>query len=303
MMRGIVHPADGRMELVPRKLWLVDKDKLLEAKHAFTSVNIECRQQELLSLIEFALKMAEQVTNMPAMIQGQQGSAPDILGVVTILNNNASGVLRRIARIFDNRITEPQIGRYFRYLLAYGENDEEKGLYVVQARGSSVLVERDLNSHTLINMGQMALNPAFGVDPRKYFAELCKSQRFDPLLLQYTDPEWKRLQEAASNGPTDPRIAVAQMKVQLDDRRRQDDAQLEQLKMHFEEQENARDRQLELLLKAVDKDLTTAQIGSKQSQTLAQVKAALAGVAIKERNANVRFEQEAQLRRTTGEGI
>jgi hypothetical protein len=69
--------------------------------------------------------MMEDSTGLPMLLQGQLGKAPDTVGGMTMLNNNASAVLRRLARTFDDCVTEPHIRRYYAWLLQYGEDDEK----------------------------------------------------------------------------------------------------------------------------------------------------------------------------------
>lgn len=74
-----IEPADGKMEIVPRKLWRKKKggSDMVDVRDAFVIVTIETRQAELMNIIEFWLKEAEDCTGMPMLLQGQQGKAPD----------------------------------------------------------------------------------------------------------------------------------------------------------------------------------------------------------------------------------
>lgn len=270
ILRGVVEPADGVWGLTPRKLWYAKADaSLQDLKAAFMAINIDCRQADLMAIIQFALKMAEDVTGLPMLLQGQQGQAPDTVGGMTLLNNNGSTVLRRLARLYDDRIIKPHITRYYDWLLIYGEDEEEKGQFIIEARGSSVLVERDLNNQAIIQMAAMATNPAYGVDPRKYFKQLCLAQKLDPALFQYDDATWQKIQENANKGPADPRIQVQQLRNQMEEQLARMDASLTQ-------QESARDRQLELILKEME-------LTASGNESADQIKSRLADTVIKVR--------------------
>ena len=211
--RDMLEPADGKWTLTPRKIFFVnDEGGSRPASDAIYAFNIPNMQEQMMGIINFALKMAEDTTGLPQLMQGSQGAAPDTVGGMQMLNNNASTVLRRIARTFDDCITEPHIRRYYEFLLMYGEDDSEKGDFTIDARGSSALVERDLQNQALMQMGQMITNPAFGIDPKKYFAEMCKAQHLDPKRLQYTDEEQEKM--AAQPAPPPIPIAVAQINAQ-----------------------------------------------------------------------------------------
>lgn len=298
VMRDVVEPADGQWALTPRKFWWGKSGATVQdLRAAFLSINIDCKQAELLEIINFALKMAEEVTGMPALLQGQQGNAPDILGVVQILNNNASAVSRRLARTFDYQVIEPHITRYYEWLLLYGENEEEKGLFIVDAQASTVLVERDIQKQIFAQIVPMAVpgNP-YKIDPAKFFEEFAKGNRIDPRRIQYTDEEWKRVQENMAKAPPDPRVQVAEMNAQAK-------AEQQQKEHDFKASEAAQDRKLEALLASVDGELSEMDIRGKKEISLEEVKAMLARVAITERNKAQMLATEAQLRRTTGAGI
>ena len=121
--KGALVPADGTWEVTPRKLWFVqDGADVVSVDQAFRAFNIPTMQAELNGIIQLAMKMAEDVTGLPALMQGQGTNAPDTVGGMVMLQNNAGTVLRRIARLFDDRVTEPHIRRYYEWLMLFGED-------------------------------------------------------------------------------------------------------------------------------------------------------------------------------------
>jgi hypothetical protein len=91
MKQGQLSPADGVMGFGPRKIWYIaeDADEVLAAKDAIGVVKIDMLVTELMEIVQFGLKLAEDVTGMPLMLQGQQGKAPDTVGGMMLLHNNA----------------------------------------------------------------------------------------------------------------------------------------------------------------------------------------------------------------------
>ena len=148
------------------------------------------------------------VTGMPMLLQGQQGKAPETVGGMQILNNNGTTVLRRIARNFDDRVTEPHIGRYYEYLLLHGP-DDCKGDFTIDARGSSALVERDAQKQELMQLIGLSLNPAYGMDPELVITEVIKSMRFDPKRMVLSDE--KKEEMAKRQPPEDPTVTAAKI--------------------------------------------------------------------------------------------
>jgi hypothetical protein len=213
--KGAVEPADGKWEITPRKIWWVANGAdVNSAKEAFIAVNIPTQQEQLSNIIQFALKMAEDVTGLPMLMQGSQGTAPDTVGGMTIVNNNANVVLRRIIRTFDDKITEPHIRRYYEYLMMYGDDESAKGDFQIDARGSTALIERDFQNNEAAQILQMSLNPAFEISPSKAMAEYLKSRRFDSKRFELSDEE--KAKRGQQPPPPMPQVEVAKIRAETD---------------------------------------------------------------------------------------
>lgn len=217
--RGYIQPADGSNDyaIEPLKVWEMGElaTSIDDVKKAISFIELPMYQEQLANIITLGLKLAEDVTGMPMLMQGQQGSAPETVGGMQLLNANASAPLRRVARIYDDLITERHVKRYYRYLLKWG-NDEEKGDFQIDARGSSALVERDLSAQEIKELLPMTANPVFDLDPKKTAEEFLKAKRLDSNRFKYDDEEWKKvvqgLAEQAQKG--DPRVEVEQIRTE-----------------------------------------------------------------------------------------
>lgn len=260
MDREAVVPANGVYEITPRKLWYANDIEGKGVNSAFLAVNIPTLQAELMAIIQYASKMAEDVTGLPQIMQGQQGAAPETVGGMTMLNNNANTVLRRIARQFDDQITKRHIRRYYEWLLLYGENEEAKGDFKIDARGSSALIERDIQTQALVQVGQLIQNPAFGINPQKWFVEMCKSQKLDAMKFTYTPEEMQQIQEQmAQNQRPDPRVEVAQIKAQAD-------AQIAQVKEQTKQVEIQKDVDRDAVYVQAEADRTRAEFEGRMRE-------------------------------------
>lgn len=277
MRRGALVPADGRYEITPRKFWFVqDGADVAGVEQAFKIFNIPTMQQELNNIIQFALKMAEDVAGLPAMMQGQGTNAPDTVGGMQMLQNNAGTVLRRIARLFDDCVTEPHIRRYYEWLLLFGEDDSVKGDFTVDARGSTALVERDLQNQSIVQMGALVMNPAFGIDPEKWLEEMLKSQRLDPKRF-LMDPE-KKAALAHQPPPVAPQIEAAKIRAEVEMQKAQlvaqKDMQIAQMDNQTALQQTQVQQQVGLQKIQVDTDrdrvYVEAQMARDQANALAR---------------------------------
>jgi hypothetical protein len=235
--QGVLSPIDGIAELVPRKGWIAAEDADIDdISRAFTYFKLDMMVNELTAIINLGMKLAEDVTGLPMIMQGQMGAQRlDTLGQTELLNNNANIVRRRIARLFDDLVTEPHTRRYYNYLLQYGE-DEEKGEFVIDARGSSNLVERAIQKEKTMQWLQMAQNPVYGIDPKKVAKELLRADKFDPKLFEFDDEEWQQVVEkmAQPQQAPDPRTEIAQMNAQIAQMKQESAERMKQAELQSE---------------------------------------------------------------------
>jgi hypothetical protein len=206
--------------LTPRKGFYMTAEAPPTAKiqDAISFTNIESNIQSLELVIDRALRFAEDSTGLPMLMQGQQGEATTTATGMTILNNNGSTVLRRIARTFDDYITEPHIRRYYYWLMAHKGNDEAKGDFQIDARGSTYLVERDLQAANLNQLFPMfAQHP--DVHPGRLAEEVAKANKINFKQIMLTDQE--KAEKAKQPPPESPQEKVAKINAgaKLEDRK------------------------------------------------------------------------------------
>jgi hypothetical protein len=135
-----------------------------------------------MKIIEFSLQMAEESTSIPLITQGQSGrTTPDTFGAAQLQDNNANQLLRSIGYSWDDCITVPVTQDYYEWFLLDPEvPEDEKGDFKIDAHGSGALVERAIQDQTIAQMGPLVLNPAYGMDPKKWADQFIKSKRLDP---------------------------------------------------------------------------------------------------------------------------
>lgn len=276
-IEGILHPTDRNMTLYGGKTFTIDKGAdIQQAQHALFSIQIDSRQAECMGIIQFALKMAEDVTGISMLLQSPMGEqrAPDRVGVAQIMQGNSSSLLRRVSRQFDNQSTEPSIQDYYTWLLQYGEDESEKGLFIVNARGASVLAERDIQSQGIMRLVDMSVNPAFGADPKKAYAMAAQALRQRPEDWQYDDAEWKKMMEAQQKGHEDPRVIVARMNAERD-------AAIERARENFEARQEQDRKVFEAAQADLDRQLAQSELSSEERRDLEKQKVLLASLTIK----------------------
>jgi hypothetical protein len=223
---AVLEPADGDWTLAPRKVWKRKPDA--GNKQGLFIHNIDGHQTELLNIVQTSKQFLEDETAMPAIAGGEAGAMPQQTAHgMSIVMNSANIVFRRLVKNFDDQITTPNIRRMYDWNMQFSQNDDIKGDFNVDARGTSVLLVREVQQQNLMNIAQnWSAHPVlkrFLVDqglPAARKAVQAGMIVADEIII--TDDQFKQLvaaeQEAAKHAPQDPVTARLQMQMQLADK-------------------------------------------------------------------------------------
>ena len=195
------------------KLWFLKSDALLtDIKQVFGVFAIPNCTPQMLSIIVHAYQVAENSCNIPLVSQGLSGaSSPATLGQTELQNSNANQLLRDVAANFDDCLVEPLVEDLYEWLLLDPDiDDEAKGDFQIDASGSSALMARAIQAQFLAQQGAIVGNPAFGCNPKKWYAEVLKSQHLDPGDIQYSKEEQEKISQAPP--PKAPQVEAAQIR-------------------------------------------------------------------------------------------
>lgn len=210
----MVQPADGEDIFVPNKLWHATGD-VSDVRQAFQVFSFQGGLSEMISLVNLAMEVNEREQNMPALMQGQQGAAPEQLGGQILALQQANAPLRQRVKRYDDCITRPHIGRHADWQMVNNSNDEIKGDYEIDARGSSVLMERDIQNLQAINLANIIQTPMFAKHVKERWAieTILKGYfKINPNDALKSEDEVRQIEESPQ--PTDPRIEAAQIAAQ-----------------------------------------------------------------------------------------
>lgn len=270
VMKNNVSPADGSNDITPWKVYYAaEDDSTDDARKLVAMIQFPDLQQSLMAIVQFGMKLAEDVTGLPLLLQGQAGSAPETLGGQQIVDRNASAVLRRVARTTDDCITEPHIRRYYAWLLLKGPEDC-KGDFVIDARGSTALVDKETYRGELQQYMQASLNPAFELSPKRIMEEIMRMNRRSPEDFKLSDEEKKALAEAQQK-PQAPDTSVEVEKIKAD---------IAMKEIEFKGQEAEKQRAHEAAMKDLDRDIEVIKLSATSKVSVAKIKADLAKTAM-----------------------
>lgn len=224
--RGSIQPLDGIWNLGPDKFFYKTADSTVDdVRKAFAFFQVPNTTPQLMSVIQYALQMAEESTSIPLVTQGQSGATtPETFGATQLQNNNANQLLRSIGYTFDDYLTEPVVRQSYEWLLLDEDvPDEEKGDWCINAHGSTAFVERAIQDQTIQAMGAFVKDPAYGTNPKKWFAEFMRTKHLNPTVFQYTAEEQAKID--AQGTPPPPQVQVAQIKAADAEKQRAADLQ------------------------------------------------------------------------------
>jgi hypothetical protein len=304
---GAIQPADKQWQLSARKIWWATDD-VDDVRKAFTAVEFNSYQGELANIIKMAMELADQETGVPMITQGEKGAAPDTVGGMQLLMNSANVVLRRIVKQFDDMVTKPHIRRYYDYNMLYNENEEIKGDFTIDARGSSALLVRDIQNQAFLNLLAAGANPIYGMylDTQKLFEKALQAQHIDPAEVFKSEEEIEKIKEQQQQPQAqqaDPRIEAAKIRAESDKARVEAQNQGDMAELQTREklaQLNYQQRMEEL---AMQREIEMLKMANVQNLTLEQIKAKLADTAMRERGKKEIYAAEQNLKMTTGSGI
>lgn len=303
-----ITPANGVYEIAGRKLWYwVPGDEVKDVRFAFASVVIPSAQAELQAIIEFSLRMADELSNMPLLLQGIAGSgAPETLGGQAMAESNATSPLKSIAKQFDDQIIVRMLRRFHSWAMQDPNVSKEAkdGDQECRARGATALIYRDSAAQFLPQIAALLENPKFKINPEKWLAEVLRGNKVNPASIQYTDEEAKAIEEAAAQNPQpeDPRIAAAKINAEAKAAAIQADTQAKQAKLESDARENQADRDAELVIKSIEREIQVMEFAGNKQMSLEQLRGLLASKAMEIRNKRELFAAERMFAETTGEG-
>ena len=124
---------------------------------------IPIHQEHYAAIIQLAMQFIDTETNVSVLAAGEQGTTTSTAGGMALLMNSVNVVFRRVVKNFDDGITSSAITKSYYFLMQFSPKEEIKGDYAVKARGSSVLLVREVQAQNLLLLAsQMSVHPVLG---------------------------------------------------------------------------------------------------------------------------------------------
>jgi hypothetical protein len=284
--QNAIEPVNGSWKLTARKVWRWVKGATTEVgeRHKpFEFFAVPLNQAQLAEIISIALKFVDEAVAMPLIAQGEQGAhVTETASGMTMLMNSANVVFRRVVKNYDDDMIGLII-RAYDFNMQFSDRPEVKGDMKVEARGTSVLLVREVQAQTLMAiLKEWSVHPIMGVGFRAYQAMRMVLQAMsinpDDLLVSEEDYLAKLKAMSDDSGKQSPEDVRAQTQLQvaqIDAASRDKDGQVQ---LQIAEVR----RQTEMARAAQSKDISLAQIeamfatkklevGSKERQLAAEI--------------------------------
>ena len=278
----VIEPADGSADytLRPRKTWFRKTDNTNVP--AFEVYNINSNQGDLAGIIALARDFLDEESGIPLIAQGEEGAQVQnrTLGGMAMLMNSANTMFRRVVKNWDDDVTTRMIRAYYDWNMQFSDKQSIKGDYEVKARGTSVLLVREIQSQNLMVLAErMTGHPILGdlIKPEVVARMLVRSMMLDPAEVVRSDEEVKQIQASRQQAP-DPDVIRAESMLQAAQIKAETDIQVAQMNYDREMMSLAQRHNMELdKLKGL---MSRAEIDANNKERLiaAEIGAARQGI-------------------------
>lgn len=299
---GVVQPVDGVHATTRNKHWtFTPSEQMDDVRKAFGLFVIPSVQEQLFNIVKAAQEWADQLANIPLLMQGITGATPDTLGGMEMLEANAASPLLDIAKEYDE-VLAPLISDFYDWAMQDPEvSDDAKGDFQCKAIGSTVLVHRDRKALALQQVvGPMAADPGYGLSKERVGEQIVKSLEIEPESVQLTEEE--KTKAAEQPPPVDPRVEASRIKAESDAAREASRRESEEQERRFRAEQAEMDRIYDKAIADINLQIQAMESAQGNNLKLEQIRATLAEAAMNLRTKRELFAAEHQFAITDGDG-
>jgi len=271
-----VEPADGVWELGGEKLWIATGD-IEDARKAFAQFQVKSIQKDLQAIIELALRFVDLETSMPTIFQGEAQEAPETLGATNIMVDSSNIGVRQRVKLYDDRVTRPHLTRYYNHNMQYNEKQEIKGDFSVDPRGTSVLLERDQQAQTIMQIFSLKQDPDVNriTNWEKAGKQLYASKKLDILKTEDELAEYDKKMQEQQNAPKNPTVEAAEIRTSGDLEKEKLRQQSDMTELEYKAAEAQREREHDKTMKQMDLEIKMMEYSEKRGIELDKLKVQL----------------------------
>jgi hypothetical protein len=163
------------------------------------------------NIIELFRRFADETTSLPSYTHGQQTDSMNKTATgVSMLMNNANIALKSTIKNIDDYMLEPMMQSLYAWNMEWNDKEYVKGDFRVIARGSTALVQKEIQSQRLLQFMQIAgqAGPVASIlNWREIIQDIARSMDIDPeraLISQEEINAAMALAQGGAGGPVPP---------------------------------------------------------------------------------------------------
>ena len=147
-------------QIAANGVWKFDNAE--DIQNAFRLWEIPSKATQYIQLVQFYQNFIDELT-APRFISGDGNlkGAGSTMGGLSMLMGALNVNLKELVKNFDDNVTEPFITALYHWNMTLNPKEEIKGDFEIQARGSSSLVAKEVQSERLIKAVEVSSNPKF----------------------------------------------------------------------------------------------------------------------------------------------
>ena len=133
-------------------------------------------------IVEIFRRFADETTSLPSYTHGQQTNSMNKTATgMSMLMGAANVALKSTIKNIDDFLLEPLITAMFHWNMEYGSNQKSKGDLKIVARGSTALIQKEVQSQRLLQFLSLVSNDQDSalVDRQQLIREIAKSMDID----------------------------------------------------------------------------------------------------------------------------
>jgi hypothetical protein len=239
-----VAPADGNWTFRPKKIWWRIKGALAHAPQSIQFFDVPNNMEEIALIINLAIQFIDLESGIPQPQAGEEAKSTPTVGGMAILQSNTNIIFRRIVKNLDDGLIAPSIRRLYDWNMQFSKKAEIKGDMQVDARGTSVLLVKEVQAQNLmLIVTQLMANPAVSAMIKAYptIQKLFQSMMIKPSEVMITEDDYKKYLENQAKQPppkqpqeiaAEARIQAAQIAADISKQKSETDKLIEQLRQH-----------------------------------------------------------------------
>ena len=134
-------------------------------------------------IVELLRRFADETTSLPSYTHGEQTRSLNKTATgISMLMGAANVALKSTIKNIDDFLLEPMVSALFHFNMEFGTNEKAKGDLKVISRGSTALIQKEVQSQRLLQFLSLVSNPmdAALVDRNQLLRDIAQSLDIDP---------------------------------------------------------------------------------------------------------------------------